>query len=162
MGAVGVLLIVRPGSTMFTSASLLPLAGALAYSLIMVLVRRMGTREDTVPTAVFFTMFTALASGLVLLGLPRFWTMPDLPGFLLLAGTGLAGGGANLCLTQAFRISPVGLLAPFEYTALLWGLLFGYVFWGEVPDGQMLAGAAVVVTSGLAVIERPATMARPR
>ena len=75
---------------------------------------------------------------------------------------GLAGGGANLCLTQAFRVSPVGLLAPLEYTALLWGLLFGYVFWGEVPDAQMLAGAAVVVASGLAVIERPTTMARPR
>jgi drug/metabolite transporter (DMT)-like permease len=159
IGFVGVLLIVRPGSTVFSSASLPALIGALSYSFIMVLVRRMGTTESTVTMAVFFTMFTTTASSVAL---PWFWTMPDMYGFVLLAATGLAGGCANLCLTEAFRIAPVGLLAPFEYTALLWGILFGYVFWGEVPGPQVLAGAAVVVASGLVVVRRPTTMLRPR
>ncbi len=162
IGLGGVLLIVRPGSTVFSSASLPALIGALSYSFIMVLVRRMGSTESTVTMAVFFTLFTMTASTAAL---PWFWSTPDVSGFALLAAAGLAGGCANLCLTEAFRTAPVGLLAPFEYTALLWGISFGYVFWGEVPDKQMLVGAAVVIASGLVVVERPATpvsLVRPR
>jgi drug/metabolite transporter (DMT)-like permease len=159
IGFAGVLLIVRPGSAMFSSASLLPLVGALSYSFIMVLVRRMGRTEGTVSMAVFFTLFTLTASTATL---PWSWSTPDRAGFALLAGIGLAGGCANLCLTQAFKMSPVGLLAPFEYTALLWGVLFGYVFWGEVPSWSMVAGALVIVVSGIAVLERPPTISRPR
>jgi drug/metabolite transporter (DMT)-like permease len=158
-GFIGVLLIIRPGTSMFTVPSLLPLVGALAYSTIMMLVRRMGSREGTVATAVFFTTFTMLASAATL---PWTYSRPDAAGLFLLVAVGLAGGCANLCLTQAFKMSPVGLLAPFEYTALIWGILFGYAFWGEVPDWQMLVGAMIVVTSGLMVVRRPATIARPR
>jgi drug/metabolite transporter (DMT)-like permease len=160
VGFAGVLLVLRPGTAVFSATSLLPLLGALAYSSIMVLVRRAGTREHAVATAVFFTLFTTAASATVL---PWSWQSPlGLADWSLLIAIGVVGGCGNLCLTQAFRGAPVALLAPLEYTALLWGLLFGYAFWGERPDALMLVGAATIALSGLAVLPRPAFALRPR
>lgn len=160
VGFAGVLLIVRPGTAVFSATSLLPLLGALAYSSIMVLVRWAGTRENAVATAVFFTAFTATVSALAL---PWSWRAPAAPAeWALLTAVGIVGGCGNLCLTQAFRAAPVGLLAPLEYTALLWGLLFGYGFWGERPDALMLVGAVTIAASGLAVLPRPVAALRPR
>ena len=150
-GFGGVVLVVRPGTSVFDAVSLLPLAGALSYSSIMLLVRRLGARENVVATAFFFTAVTTVTSAIVA---PFVWVPPDAFGWLLLTGTGLAGGTANLCLTQAFRSAPVSDLAPLEYTSLLWGLALGYMFWGEIPDTTALVGSAVIVASGLAVVPR--------
>lgn len=150
-GFGGVLLIVRPGTSAFQTVSLLPLVGALAYSFIMLLVRRLGAREGLIATSVYFTAVAAVVSAAVT---PLVWTTPTRGEWIRLVLAGLAGGGANLCLTQAFRLGPVGLLAPFEYTSLLWGLALGYAFWGEVPDVPMLVGAAIIVASGLTVLPR--------
>jgi drug/metabolite transporter (DMT)-like permease len=158
-GFGGVLLIVRPGTSVFDPISLLPLAGALSYSSIMLLVRRLGAREGVVATAFFFTVVTTIASAFVA---PLVWVSPDVAGWLMLAGTGLAGGTANLCLTQAFRSTPVSDLAPLEYTSLLWGIALGYTFWGEIPDAVAAFGSAIIVASGLAVLPRSRSRAPVR
>lgn len=150
-GFSGVILIVRPGSSIFDPISLLPLAGALSYSFIMLLVRRLGARESVVATAFLFTVVTAIASGCVA---PFVWVAPDAAGWAGLIASGLVGGSANLCLTYAFRSAPVSELAPLEYTALLWGLAIGYVVWGEMPDALAALGSIIVVASALSVIPR--------
>lgn len=67
---------------------------------------------------------------------------------------GLLGGSAQLLMTQALRIAPAAVLAPFDYTGLVFSVVYGFSFWGEVPDWVLLFGAAIVVASGLYILHR--------
>jgi drug/metabolite transporter (DMT)-like permease len=69
-----------------------------------------------------------------------------------MAATGLLAGTAQYCLTEAFRIAPPSVVAPFEYTSLIWAMLFGFLVWGDVPTTLVLVSAAVVIASGLYVL----------
>jgi drug/metabolite transporter (DMT)-like permease len=69
-----------------------------------------------------------------------------------MAATGLLAGCAQYCLTEAFRIAPPSVVAPFEYTSLVWAMLFGFVVWGDVPTKLVLVSAAVVIVSGIYVL----------
>ena len=66
-----------------------------------------------------------------------------------MAVIGVLAGSAQYCLTEAFRIAPPSVVAPFEYTSLLWAMLLGFLIWGDVPTRLVLVGAAVVITSGI-------------
>jgi drug/metabolite transporter (DMT)-like permease len=65
-------------------------------------------------------------------------------------------------MTQAFRLAPVALIAPFEYTALIFAMGFGWLFWRDVPDVYLLAGAALVIGSGLYILHREAKLRQER
>ena len=88
--------------------------------------------------------------------------MPE-PGTISLvavAGIGLIGGIAQMAMTQAFRLAPASIVAPFEYLALVFAVTLGYLFWSEVPDSYILAGSAIVVGSGLYILHREAARGR--
>ena len=80
--------------------------------------------------------------------------MPDLLTLAVLVAGGLAGGVGQLFLTESFRRAPVAVVAPFEYTQLVWAAGIGFLIWAEVPSGYTLAGAAVVAASGLYILYR--------
>ena len=73
-----------------------------------------------------------------------------------LISIGLLGGIAQMALTEAYRLAPVSLVAPFEYSALLVAAAFGYAIWGQIPDRFVWLGAAIVVASGLYIAHREA------
>jgi drug/metabolite transporter (DMT)-like permease len=98
----------------------------------------------------FFSALVFLAVGLI--AAPFAWVQPTLIGLLLMAATGLLAGSAQYCLTEAFRIAPPSVIAPFEYTSLLWAMLFGFLVWGDVPTLLVLVSAAVVIASGIYVL----------
>jgi drug/metabolite transporter (DMT)-like permease len=83
------------------------------------------------------------------LAVPWFWTWPTAFGWLQLIGTGIAGGLGHFCLIRAMRAAPASVVAPFSYTSLIWASLFGFVIWGDWPDGFTWAGAALIIGSGL-------------
>ena len=151
VGLVGVLLMVRPGAGVFETAALLALAGTLCYAMAMILVRRLA-RTDTNIAIVFY--FGVMATALSSLTLPFVWTTPTLIDFFWLAMIGIIGGAAQLILTQAFRMAPVSVLTPFEYVAMLWAVLIGYLFWNELPDAWFYAGAPLVIGAGLYILHR--------
>ncbi|MEE8292800.1 MAG: DMT family transporter, partial [Kiloniellales bacterium] len=64
------------------------------------------------------------------------------------------------CLSQAYRLAQVNVVAPFEYVALPWAVAWGFVFWGDIPDAQTMAGISLVVGSGLYVLHREALRGR--
>jgi drug/metabolite transporter (DMT)-like permease len=81
---------------------------------------------------------------------------PDFLDLLGLLSLGLVGGVGQYWTTQALFYAPAAAVAPFNYTALIWGLILGYLFWAEVPDLWMVAGALIVTASGLYILRREA------
>lgn len=151
VGFVGMLVIIRPGSGMLESASLIVVMATLLYALAIIQIRRLSRLEPSTTIAFWFTAFCTLFTGLAL---PFFWVTPDFTDLLLLIGTGLIGGTAQLCMTRAYGLAPAAVVAPFDYTHLLWSVLIGWYVWGDFPDAQTWIGCAIVIASGLYILYR--------
>ena len=82
------------------------------------------------------------------------WLLPTWPHLGLLVATGLCGGIAHLLLTESYRLAPASLIAPFDYTSMLWAGVLGYLVFGEVPTMFVFIGAAIIAGAGLFVILR--------
>lgn len=152
----GALVIIRPGLGVFEPAALLPLTGAATFAAGALLTRRV--RGDAAATSV---MWSALVGVLLSsLALPFVW-QPIQPSHLwLFALLGLFGTLSQWFLVRAFSVAEAGALAPFGYTGLLWAGLWGWLFFGQFPDGWTVAGAALIVGAGLYVWSREARDAR--
>ena len=151
VGFVGVLIIVRPGFAAFQPASLFVLATAMFYALIMLSARRISPSEGIWTLMVYLVLFPLLFSALAQ---PAVWRPVEIghtPALVALAVCGTLGLGL---ISQAFRMAPAAVVAPFDYTALLWATLLGWVVWSELPDQWTYAGAAVIIASGVYIILR--------
>jgi drug/metabolite transporter (DMT)-like permease len=82
------------------------------------------------------------------------WTVPDAQTLGLLVLAGLFGGIGQLLLTEALRAAPIGVVAPFDYTQLVWASVLGLVIWGELPHPATLIGAVIVAASGIYILHR--------
>lgn len=157
VGFLGVLIIVRPGGSTFQPASLYVVGTALSYALFMISARWIDRREGPWTMTIYVVLFPLLFSGLVA---PFAWQplqTAHLPLFLAMAVFGTLG---MMLMTQAFRQAPAAIVAPFEYTALVWASLIGWLVWGEVPDDWTYAGAAVIIASGIFIVIRETRLAR--
>ena len=153
---VGALIIIRPGLGVFQPAALLPLAGAFTYAAGALLTRM--ARTDSVATSVMWS--AVVGSVLTSLVVPFVWqpiTLSDLWAFALL---GVFGTLSQYLLVRAFATAEAGVLAPFGYTGLVWAGLWGWLLFGQLPDGWTVAGAALIVAAGLYVWSREARAAR--
>jgi len=160
VGFFAVLVMVRPGGDVSTPGALFAVGSVVVYSFAMILTRQLGSTESA-GAMTFYSALVFLAVGLI--AAPFTWIRPTPTAFLLMAATGLIAGSAQYCLTEAFRIAPPSLVAPFEYTSLLWAMLFGYLVWGDVPTALVLTSAAVVIVSGIYVLhDERATQKRNR
>ena len=153
-GFAGVLILLRPGSAVFHPATLLLLGAAVCNAFYHMLTRRLS--DDDVYTTLFYSALVG-ATGLTL-ALPWGFESASLSwreGVLLLA-LGLFAGVAHWLLTRAFLLAPASLLTPFTYLQMLWATLFGYVVFGQLPDGWSAVGMAIILGSGvaLALLER--------
>lgn len=151
VGFVGVLVIARPGAGIFGLTALLPLAGALCGALAMIFVRRLSVTDSNASIICYHALLCTAVSAV---WLPFEWVTPAPLHWLPLIALGLIGGTAQIFLTQAFRLAPAAAIAPFKYTAIIFAIGFGYLLFGDVPDGWTLAGASVVVGSGLYILHR--------
>ncbi|HZS82832.1 MAG TPA: DMT family transporter [Stellaceae bacterium] len=153
VGFAGVLVMVRPGSGMFEANALVALVGTLLYGLAMICIRRLGGTESTGAIAFYYTLSCTVIGTAAL---PFAWTAPGPVDAALLTAIGLIGGCGQLFVTAAFRIGPAAVIAPFDYASMIYAALLGYAVWGDVPDGPLLLGAAIVVASGLYILRREA------
>jgi drug/metabolite transporter (DMT)-like permease len=135
----------------FEAAALIALAGTLCYAVAMILVRLLARTDSNIAIVFYFGIMATFLSGLTL---PFVWVTPAWEDLIWLALIGIIGGTAQLILTQSFRMAPVSLLTPFEYVAMLWAVLFGWLFWRELPDPYFYAGAPLVVAAGLYILHR--------
>jgi drug/metabolite transporter (DMT)-like permease len=160
IGFSAVLVMVRPGDDVISLGALLALGSVVVYAFLAILTRRLGS-TDSAGAMTFYSALVFLAVGLI--AAPFSWIQPTPIAVLLMAATGLLAGSAQYCLTEAFRIASPSLVAPFEYTSLLWAMLFGFLVWGDVPTTLVLVSAAVVIVSGIYVLhDEKATQRRNR
>ncbi|MFN0115961.1 MAG: DMT family transporter [Paracoccaceae bacterium] len=178
-GFSGVVIMVRPGGELFDWAALLPVFCGATYALMMVLARRMGVRESA--TAMAFWGNVAFLACAVLLSavfgtgrfsaaglhpslgfLVRGWVQPGVRDVALMCACGVIAAIGLTLLTQAYRIGRSSTVAPFEFTFAFWGVLFGWLVWGDLPDGYDWVGIAVIVAAGIYVLRSEgAAAARP-
>ena len=152
VGFAGVLIMVHPDPTRMVSlGTLLALSGALATGGATTAIREIG-RTEPGPTIVFYFTLAGMVLGLA--SLPFGWVIPDMTTLALLIAAGLIGGVGQLLLTEALRRAPVAVVAPFDYTQLVWASLLGFLVWGETPKIATLAGAVVVAASGVYILYR--------
>jgi drug/metabolite transporter (DMT)-like permease len=151
-GLAGVLVMLRPSADRLgTLAALGALTSAAAYAVSAVTVRLMH-RTDTTASMVFWLMLllSLFAGALALPGWvelrPEHWPW--------LGALGVSGALGQHFITQAFRYAPASVVAPFEYTALLWGVAIDWAFWAVLPSARMFLGATLVVASGIYLIWR--------
>jgi len=151
VGLVGVVIASDPSGDFWQGGAVLALAASVAYSLSMLITRWMGPGEGAFKQVLYFHAWIGTVSSVYVLANFQPMTLTE----VLLIGvvTGLAVAG-QLCLTRAFSIAPVGLVAPFEYSAMVWATLIGFFVWGDVPGSLTIIGAGIIVTSGLYLLHR--------
>ena len=152
VGFVGVLLITNPADGLSWPAIMM-LGAALGWALVASMTRILGERENTT-TILFYT----LLGFALLLAIPQFWMWqaPSAEQYLLIFGVAVFGVTAQFSVTKAYAVASPSLIAPFEYTALIWSAILGYWLWNDVPDALAIVGALLIIGSGVYIIHREA------
>jgi drug/metabolite transporter (DMT)-like permease len=145
-GLIGVLAIIRPGFVAPQWAMLIPLGGALLWAAYQVMTRLVG-RVDTAETTLLWTAVSGLIGTTAIV--PWFWVAPTTDAWMLLGAVGLLGSLCHYALIEALDFAEAGAVQPYTYTLLVWAIILGYLVFGDVPDAWTMAGAGVVVLSGL-------------
>ncbi len=152
IGLVGVLVVLRPsGEGVLSLAGLAVLAAAFGYSVSAITVRIIARTDSTQALMVWLLFFMAVGAGL--LAWPDWMPVRAADGWII-AGVGVAGALGQYAITEAFRLGEASLIAPLEYTALVWGVLLDATLWGVLPDGVTWIGAGIIVASGLYLLRR--------
>jgi drug/metabolite transporter (DMT)-like permease len=152
VGFCGVLLITRPGLGGVHAAALFSVGATVSYALYAV-ITRIVSRTDSNQTSLFYSN---LVGALVLLPIvPFVWRTPtDWQSWALLVIVGVLGSAGHFCMIAAHKLAPASVLSPFIYTQLIWVTLLGYLVFDHLPTGWTIAGAAIVVGSGLYLLHR--------
>ena len=151
IGLIGVLVIVRPGGGLWYWASLMPFVGAIFFAIFQIITRLLSNTERT-NTTLFYTGLGGFFWTSIMV--PFVWTTPSLLHWVVFLLTGAMGATAHLCMISAFNRSEASLLAPFNYTKLLWVSVLGFLIFGDVPSLNMWIGATIIVAAGFYIIYR--------
>jgi drug/metabolite transporter (DMT)-like permease len=151
IGFIGTLVMLRPGSGEFSFASVAILIAAFCYACQAITARYLAS-ETTLSLSVYVVAGPLLLSIFLVNG--DNWITPDTKGWVLMATAGFFSVVAWVGLINGYRGSSPAILAPFEYAALVGGAIAGYLIWDEVPDRWVMAGAVIIISSGLYVVYR--------
>jgi drug/metabolite transporter (DMT)-like permease len=150
IGFGGVLAALRPSPATITMPALIALGGSFFFSLLMVVTRSLRSTDNIVLTS--GQIVGTLAFGAVVA--PFGWVAPSLRDLALMALFGVVSIVALACINRALKLAPASVVAPFQYTMIVWGIALGYLVFGDVPDAPTLAGAAVIIAAGLFIFWR--------
>lgn len=150
-GLAGAIVIIRPGMGAMHLAALLPVCAAFGHAFYQISTRVLS-RTDRPLTTLFYTPLVGFVVTTAVV--PFLWVQPDLEGWLLMGLLGVFGGLGHFTLIKALTAAPVAIVAPFGYTNLIWATAYGYILFGDLPDGWTVLGAGVIVLSGLLIFYR--------
>jgi drug/metabolite transporter (DMT)-like permease len=156
VGFCGVVIALRPGSATLGWPALIALAGSFTFSLSMITTRYLRGTSDTV-------LVTTQTVGALLMGAvlaPLSWVTPSWGDLALLGLLGIVAMGAHVCVNRSLILAPASTVVPYQYTTIVWAVLFGYLVFGDVPDAWMLSGAAIIIAAGLFIFLREQRLSR--
>ncbi len=150
-GLLGVLIILRPGTSAFHAAAFFPIVSALCWAVTLIMTRMMSGREHAITTMTYSSI-----AGLCVLSVlaPFAWVAPSWHDILFGILIGVASTAGQWIVVLAFRYADASVLAPFSYSQLVWVSILGFLIFGEVPDVWTVVGAAFIVASGLYTAHR--------
>ena len=168
LGFIGAIIMVQPGSSVFEAAALLPIFSALSYASAQILARRIGLQDSSAVMSFYQNLLYLLAAGVLAVGITawggeytghkslifllRQWETPGLRDFLLIAACGPIAALGMTMLGEAYRLEEANIVTPFEYTNLIWGTIWGYLIWAEMPSLNSIIGAGLIVGAGLLLL----------
>ncbi|RWD95302.1 DMT family transporter [Mesorhizobium sp.] len=149
IGFAGVFIACDPTRLGLSLPVLLVLTAAVLWGIAVVLLRKTAMQERTMIQLVlnnfYFLLFSAVPALI-------WWRMPDGLQLMLLASVGALGGVAQFMLFEGMKRAPVSIVAPFEYTSLVWAFALGFAIWGDVPRAEVFIGAALIIGAGLLIV----------
>jgi drug/metabolite transporter (DMT)-like permease len=151
VGFIGTLIMLRPGSGEFSFASFAILIAAFCYACQAITARHLAS--ETVLSLAVYVVAGPMLFSLFFISSEN-WITPDFKGWILMTAAAICSVIAWIGFINGYRRSSPAILAPFEYAALIGGAIAGYLIWDEVPDRWVLAGAAIIISSGLYVVYR--------
>ena len=149
LGFIGVLVMFRPGPPEANPGSFIALAGGIFHAIAQLLTRKLSQEDSLSLIIVTFTGLSLIITGAMM---PFYWQSYPIEVLLSLAVAGVLGCGAQYMMSQAFQIAPVASIAPFDYAALIWGMVFDAFLWSSFPDIYMISGVFLVILAGLFLI----------
>jgi drug/metabolite transporter (DMT)-like permease len=151
VGFVGVVVALHPSPDTISLGTVCALTGSFSYAMFLVTTRKLAGTPATV--LITGQLLAALLFGGVLV-LSQRWTAPGAVDLLLMLVLGIGSLAGNLCVNQSLRIAPASVVVPFQYTLILWGMIFGYLFFGEVIGPLTMIGAGIIIGAGLFIFLR--------
>ena len=156
VGFCGVMIAMRPSAQTISWPALIALGGSVSFSLLMLITRSLRGASDVVLASSQFV--GTLVFGALLL--PFGWVTPSLPGFGLFALAGAISVGALLCINRSLKLAPASVVVPYQYSMIVWAVMFGYAVFGDVPTSATLIGAAIIIGAGFYIFLREQALGR--
>lgn len=175
LGLAGVLVIVQPGMGVFQPASVFALLAAVFYAVSIIATRKLGRSTNGTTMTVITIVTYIIGGGLVGLAfalapvasphpsldfLFREWSWPQMQDWLLMAVIGCTAATGFFCLAQAYRLAEASVVTPFEYTAMPWAILWGWLIFSELPDAATWIGLTMIISAGLLIVFRETVLNR--
>ncbi len=156
IGFCGVLIALRPSSNTISWPAVIALGGSMAFALLMLITRSLRATSDIVLASSQFI-------GTFLLGAllsPFGWVTPGLGSLGLFAAAGCISVAALLCVNRSLKLAPASVVVPYQYSMIVWAVMFGIVVFGDVPSMATIAGAAIIIGAGLYIFLRERDLGR--
>jgi len=150
VGFGGVLVALQPSASTLTLPALVALVGSLVFAVLMIVTRKLRGTSDT--ALVTWTTFGALLFGAV--AAPPAWVTPSALDYALLSLLGVVALVAHLCVNRSLRYAPASVVVPYQYLLIVWAVVLGYLFFGDVPGPATVIGAAIIIGAGLFIFLR--------
>jgi len=151
VGFLAVIAISNPTGSLNIEGSIAAVISAFLEAMVMIYACRLGKQDKAFTTVFYYTLVTCLLGALTL---PFVWVTPTFSQISLITLLGIAGTAGHILIARSYQLAPAAVVAPMFYTLLLWGIVFGYVFWQEIPSFYALSGAAVIIACGLFIVRQ--------
>jgi len=156
IGFMGVVIALRPSANSFSWPAIIALSGSLCFSVLMLITRSLRATPDIV-------MATSQFVGTFLLGVvmaPFGWVTPSLGHLAMFAAAGCISVTALLCVNRSLKLAPASVVVPYQYSMIVWAVMFGIIVFGDVPQPATVAGAAIIIAAGLYIFLREKRLGR--
>jgi drug/metabolite transporter (DMT)-like permease len=150
VGFIGVIIALRPATASWSAPALIALAGSIVFSFLMIVTRHLRGTDDVV----LVTAQTVMALIAGLLFAPFAWVAPTAIDAGLLALLGVVAMIAHVCVNRSLKIAPASVVVPYQYTLIIWAIVFGFFVFGDVPEIAMIVGAIIIIAAGIYIFIR--------